>query len=275
MEYNDAEKEAIGLCIATEAVDDIVNHALLELRDVASFPGECEVYFRSHVHQQLFLIRLLDFAGEKGDRALTGVTGSCLEVLGAACKTRAFDSKGSVEALAASTGALSDWLHTDTPFRLWLPSLDLDANLVIPRLDYLYVAANQSKHNLSRLTRVSKRIRGILADHGHEVHIEQIPVALDDFYEHLQDDYFVYYGMWLAELLNNIRWGLQDYLLPIFRASYTRDFEEKVRYGYRYPQNIRADAAQAWFWRLMNNVRRGPPFKRFSGAHYLKKPAIR
>ena len=107
MECNETEREAIGLCIAMEAVDDIANHALLELRDVASFPGECEVYFQSHIHEQLFLICLLDFAQEKGDETLTGVSGSCLQVLEAVCKTRAFDSEGSVEALAAATGALS------------------------------------------------------------------------------------------------------------------------------------------------------------------------
>lgn len=275
MEYSDAEREAIGLCIAIEAVDDIANHALLELRDVASISGECEVYFHSHVHEQLFLIRLLDFAREKGDETLTGVSGSCLQVLEAACKTRAFDSEGSVEALAAATAALSSWLHSVTPFRLWLPSLDLDANLEIPRLDYLHVAGNQSKHNLSRLTGVSKRIQRILADHGYEVPIAQIPLALEDFQEHVQEDYFVYYGTWLAELLNNIRWGLQDYMQPTFRASYTPDPEEDGRYSYRYPAGIRGEAPRAWFWRLMNNVRRGPLFKRFAGAHYFKRPIIR
>ncbi len=182
---------------------------------------------------------------------------------------------GSIEALAAATGALSAWLHAVTPFRLWLPSLDLEAKLEIPRLDYLDVAGNQSKHNLSRLTGVSRRIQRALADHGHEVSIAQIPLALEDFQEHLQEDYFIYYGTWPGELLNNIRWGLQDYLLPAFRASYTLNSEEEGRCAYRYPESIRADAAQAWFWRLMNNVRRGPLFKRFSEAHYLRKPAVR
>jgi hypothetical protein len=274
MECNDAEREAIGLCIAMEAVDDITNHALLELRDVASFPGECEVYFQSHIHEQLFLIRLLDFAREKGDETLTGVSGPCLQVLEAACKTRAFDSEGSVEALAAATRALSAWLHAVTPFTLGLPSLDLDANLEIPRLDYLYVVGNQSKHNLSRLTGVSNRIQRILADHGdhgYKVSIAQVPLALEDFREHLQKDYFVYYGTWLAELLNNIRWGLQEYLLPTFRASYTPDPEEDGRYAYRYPENIRADAAQAWFWRLMNNVRRSSTRGFFSRTRFRRR----
>jgi hypothetical protein len=54
MAYNVAEKETIGLCIALEAITDIANQALLDLRDIASLPGEAEVHFRSPVHQQLF-----------------------------------------------------------------------------------------------------------------------------------------------------------------------------------------------------------------------------
>ncbi len=42
MAYNAAEKEAIGLCVSLEAVGDMANHALLELRDVSMYPGEVE-----------------------------------------------------------------------------------------------------------------------------------------------------------------------------------------------------------------------------------------
>ena len=94
MTYDTAEREAIGLCIALEAVDDIANHALLDLVDLSSSPGEAQLRYKSHVHQQLFLISLLNFAKEGGDQALTGTPGSCLDVLLAACETRAFDSEG-------------------------------------------------------------------------------------------------------------------------------------------------------------------------------------
>ena len=56
-----------SLCIALEAVNDIANHALLDLLGVSSSPGEAQVRYKSHVHQQLFLIRLLDFAKEGGN----------------------------------------------------------------------------------------------------------------------------------------------------------------------------------------------------------------
>jgi hypothetical protein len=78
MTYDTAEREAIGLCIALEAVNDIAKHALPDLLDLSSSPGEAQVRYKSHVHQQLFLIGLLDFAKEGGDQALTGTPGASM-----------------------------------------------------------------------------------------------------------------------------------------------------------------------------------------------------
>ena len=58
MTYNTTETEAIGLCISLEAIGDIANLALLELRDVSMSPGEVEVYFHTRIHQDLFMIRI-------------------------------------------------------------------------------------------------------------------------------------------------------------------------------------------------------------------------
>ncbi len=271
MNYSTAETETIGLCIAMEAVDSVANHALLETRFVERYPGEAEAWFHSRVHQQLFLIRTLDLAKEAGSSALTGVSGSCVQVLEAACDTRAFDIDGSSAALCAATTALREWLDAIEPLHLWLGSLDLEATIAVSRAEFLHIAGNQSKHNLSRLTEVSTRISEALGKAGHSVPQEQVPLALDDFREHLQEDYFNYYGTWLAELLNNVRWGLQEYLFPTFKIAYTRDPEDEIRYSYAYPPGFTADIPRQWFWRLMNNIRSGPPLKQFIGAHYLKK----
>ena len=275
MTYNPAEFEAIGLCIAIEALDDIVNKSLIEIRGESSVPCEVEVYFHSYVHQELFLIRTLDFVKEGGDRSLTGVNGSCLEVLEAACSTASFDVGGSVTALETPTRALREWLFAETPFNLWLPTLNIEARLNIPRLDFLFISGNQSKHNLSRLTRLAKRLSNILTDHGHSVLPEQIPLALDDFREHLQEDYFIYYGTWLSELLNELRWGIQNYLRPFYELSYEPDSKDPIMYSFNYPETVVNDVPKSWFWRLMNHVRSEPYLKRFSGAPYLKKEVIR
>lgn len=264
------EQETIGLCIALEAVDDIADPALLNIRDVTGFPGEAEVRFKSDIHQEMFLVRLLDFCKERGNQSVTGVSGSCLDVLLAACKTKSFDGGGSVTSLADSVTALGDWLDATSTLKLWIPTLEIDAALTLPRSQLIFILGNHVKHNLARLTGVSESVAKLLTGHGYSVRPERVPLALDDIREHLQENYFVYYGTWLAELTNNVRWGLQDYLLPVFHQSFTRVPGHDLRYEYRYPPQILDKTAREWFWRLMNHVRSQPYIKRFVGAHYLK-----
>jgi len=271
MAYSMAEREVIGLCICLEAVGGIANHAILTLRDVPAYPGEAEVIFETHVHRDLFLIRLLDFVKENGSKQLTGVTGSCLTVLKEVCVTKCFDVNESVTDLRNSIEALESWLSYKRTITLWLPTLGINATIEVSRLEFLNITGNHSKHNLSRLTVVSKEVAKILKDHGYSVPEEQIPLALDDFKEHLADNYFVYYSTWLSELLNNVRWGLQTYLSPTFTRSYRTSPEDSALYSYVYPDEIREDIPRQWFWRLMNNVRARPYLKKFVGAHYLKQ----
>lgn len=263
-----AEKETIGLCIAIEALDDIANHALFTMRDVQAFPGEAELIFDTSVHRDLFLVRLLDFVKEGGAKSLTGVEGSCLGVVKHWALNPSFDQAGSANELRSSITELEEWLQAKSPVSLWLPTLDIDAKLSISRLEFITIAGNCSKHNLSRLTGVSKRVMTILTEHGFSVDAEMIPLALEDFREHLSENYFVYYSTWLAELLNNIRWALHTYLWPTFLASYKP--EADGTYHYVYPASIASKIPQQWFWRLMNHVRSEPKLKRFVGAHYLK-----
>jgi len=271
MTYNAVETETIGLCICVEALGDIANHALLTLRDVSAYPGEAEVLFHDGTHRDLFLIRLLDFVKERGSKQLTGINGSCLDVLKKACTTRSFDVDGSVTDLRTSIQALEDWLGQKKSITLWLPTLNINATLDVSRLEFLNITGNHSKHNLSRLTVVSREVVKMLKDHGYSVPEEQIPLALDDFREHLAENYFIYYSTWLAELLNNVRWGIQVYLSPTFMRSYRAGPEGSLVYSYEYPSDIQQDIPRQWFWRLMNNVRARPYLKKFVGARYLKE----
>ena len=271
MTYSAAETEAIGLCICVEALGDIANHLLLKLRDVSAYPGGAEVIFHDRAHRDLFLIRLLDFVKESGSKQLTGISGSCLDVLKEACATKAFDIDGSVSELRNSVQALEEWLNHKKSITLWLPTLDVKATLYVSRLEFLNITGNHSKHNLSRLTGVSREVANMLKTHGYSVPEEQIPLALDDFREHLAENYFIYYSTWLAELLNNVRWGIQSYLTPTFANSYTAGPEDSLVYSYAYPSDIKQDIPRQWFWRLMNNIRACPDLKKFVGARYLKE----
>lgn len=99
-------------------------------------------------------------------------------------------------------------------------------------------------------------------------------MALEDFRENLEESFFVYYGTWLAELLNGVRWGLQDYLLPAYHTAYTPVLGREPMYRYEFPASIVSPIPREWFWRLMSKVRTGPYFKRFRGAHYMKKDVM-
>lgn len=275
MTYSTAEREVIGLCIAWDAIDNLVNRAILDLSHADAHPDAAVVRFPTMIHRDLFLVRLLDFSKEVGESALTGVQGSCLAVLQEACKTLSFNCEGSAETLIESTNALASWLHADTTLALWLPALNVEAKLSVPRLQFLFIAGNQAKHNVARLTAVSKFIRKMLEDHGHKVSPEQIPLALDDFREHLHVDYFTYYGSWLAELLNNARWGIYRYLLPTFRWSFTRDPGGGLKYTYKYPEAITNDIPKEWFWRLMNQCRSAPYVPPFVAEAHMKREVLR
>jgi hypothetical protein len=275
MSRNSVELETIGLSIAVEALDDIANHSTLQILPPDPVPFEAEIRFQTPEHLQLFLVRLLDFVDESGSAALTGVKGSCLDVLAAACGTKNFDVEGSVAPLEHAVKDFQDWLSEPTPVLLWLPTLEVNARLTVPRRDLVFIAGNQSKHNLSRLTGVAQRFSRILKDHDYDVQPELVPLALDELRTHLHEDYFVYYGTWLTEHLTTLRWGIHSYLLPTFKRLYKPPLNGGYAYTYDIPDSITSPVAREWFWRLMNLVRRGPYLPLIRTADYLKAPVLR
>lgn len=276
MNINSAERETIGLCIVTEAIGNIVNHELLDFRDIEDRPEEAITLFPTSIHQQLFLIRLVDFAKEKCDVGLTGVNGSCIEVLISACKTQSFEVQGNIGLMRDAIERLKGWLHAPATLKLWLPSIDVEVSLNVSRLQLLYISGNQAKHNVSRLTGLSRNIQKMLETHGHSVLLEQVPLILEDFKAHLDDNFFVYYGTWIAELLNDVRWGIQQYLLPTYQASFKRTQQiNELKFRYEYPTSIKEAIPKSWFCRLMNHVRSGPCVKKFRAVECMRNEGLK
>jgi len=268
LNYNSIEKEIIGICICLEAIDSIANNGLVEIRRSSTSP-EHTVYFHSQIHQELFLLRLLDFVKESGDSKLTGVSGSCLQILKTICENCSIIENDNLVKLQASVKELDDFLKYKTSINIWLPDFDIEARIEVTRLDLIIISGNHCKHNLSRLTGVSKKIHTILIKNGYCIPIEKIPLALDNFRDHLQDNYFIYYGSWITEIINNIRWGIQIYLTPLYNRSYTKK-DDQYSYYYKIPPDVVNNIPQEWFWRLMNNIRKGPMLNPFKVHQYLK-----
>jgi hypothetical protein len=53
---------------------------------------------------------------------------------------------------------------------------------------------------------------------------------------------------YLIELLNNIRWGIHEYLLPEYHQSYTPEGGNPPMYSYKYPEGVIGKFAQDRYW---------------------------
>ena len=72
----------------------------------------------------------------------------------------------------------------------------------------------------------------------------------------------------LSQMLNNIAWGIQDYLTPEYERSYTVDHERSkatnaIMYSFDYPPDVVSDLGRAYYWDLMNEIRDKPYIQRF------------
>ena len=261
------ETEIIGLWAACGSLDSMVNHALLKL---VGGHGAREVRFETSTHQQLFNILLLDFL-EKVDVTLTGEQGSCLDVLDGACRTASFHENGSVELLAKPVNDLRTWLNAEITVGTWLPSIHQQLDLKIQRQESIYICGNISKHNLARLTGAAKRLDEILRRHGVTVGYVKALHVLNDFYARFHEDIFEYHSTVITELLNNIRWGIHDYLSPEYLGAKVQDAGDPIRYSYRYPDSVSDDFAKSCYWDLMNMVQRKPYMERFTANSLWKQ----
>lgn len=265
------EREAIGLCVCCDALSNLVNHSLLQFTAVEDHADEMEVRFHTGVHQNLFLIRLLDFANESGAIAPLGGKASCLGVLKQAAARRRLSPGTACEALSAAVTALTDWLEATITPQLWLPTIQLDTHLPLTRYQLLWLSGNQARHNPARLTAASKDVHAWLSRQGHPVPAECSAFLLRDFRAHVNEGFFVYYATQLAELLNDIRWGIQSYLAPVLVRTYRSDDSHPLGYRFEAPHRIRAEsAAHRWFQSLMGHVRAGPSVPPFRASKFLQ-----
>lgn len=267
--------EVIGLSIAFEALKSMVNRSMLDVLHLSDGSGEVEVRFKSTPHRDLFYIRLLDFAHEGGSRRLLGTATdmSCLEILETVGSAPRLSTPESAQELAHAAAQLRTWLeHTVQP-KFWLGEIDINARLSVTRLQLLKIVGNQAKHNMSRLTGVCGQVQKLLADNGHDVAFELIPFAIEDLRAHLGENMFIYYGSWLAELLNDLTWALYRYVRPIYQREIV--FEEGPLPGfYRYEPLAGVDPkspAHFWLYRLLNDARSTPYIPPFRASHYLKQ----
>jgi len=115
--------------------------------------------------------------------------------------------------------------------------------------------------------------QGILKLKQNSINItfEDSLLFLDYFYEIYHTDIFAYHSSTIAEFLNNIRWGIHEYLFPEFCQSIV--FEGNIhpqKYHYTYPIDLKNNFARECYWDLMNKIRSKPYIRKFKVTRYLK-----
>jgi hypothetical protein len=267
MSLSDIEEEVILLKAVKELIDSMVNFEMLNL--YGNDP-DSNILFETTTHQRFFNIVLVDLLSLTDKRAFVKQT-SYLGALKKISKSPNFDVDGSVALLKTSTQEFSDWLEQEIEVhQIWMPSIDVETTLRLSRLTFLKMCGNISKHNFLRSIGVAEELKEILSKSGISVDLEEALLALADFYQWFHTDTLNYHASTIAEFLNNIRWGIYEYLQPEFRRSIVWDSHNPPKYHYTYPKGVISRLAKEYYWEIMNEVRRPPYIRRFQVTKWLK-----
>jgi hypothetical protein len=264
--FTEIEKEIIYLNAIAEMIDAMVNH---EVFDLLGADPNSEVSFRTMTHQQYFNIILVDFLSPS-DSKVVGEKRRYLEALLMICENPRSNKDGAINNLASAVKEFSDWLEHEIEVQIWMPSLNKNAPLSIKRREFIKICGNISKHNFSRLGGVGQELCEIFARKGIDTGIHGALLALYDFYEHFHVNILNYHGSTIVEFLNNIRWGIHEYLQPEFSRSIVYMGGQPLEYRYTYPEGLVNEFAKICYWDLMNAVRSAPIVRKFVATQLLK-----
>lgn len=260
-QYSDLEFEIISLKIAIDSIDAMVNRELL--RTVGS-NKETESHFPTAVHQKLFYILLIDFLSKNTDDTLLPGNLSVLDQVSGVANQPLLSTRS--EGLLTACDALQEWLQAKVDVKVWASTLDMELILRLTRREIIYFAGNMSKHHYGHLTAVTNQLYKLLDDRKRPRH-DIIP-ALESIYATLHDDILNYHASTITELLNNVRWGIHDYLKPEFARAYRK--VDSIHYEFELPKDIATDFASSCYWDLMNSVRAMPYIDKFVATDILK-----
>jgi hypothetical protein len=260
------EQEVIILKAVKELIDSMVNFELMSLE---GNDPDSNIGFKSITHQRFFNIILVDFLSctdKKGPIKQTSYLGGLREII----NNPYFDENNSVHNLKVATQEFKEWIEQEVKVDVWLPSIDKDTGLKILRLDFLKMTGDISKHNYLRAIGVAEDLQKILLKSGITVDINEALLALAEFYERFHTDILGYHSSTIAEFLNNIRWGIYDYLQPKFKKRIVWEGGNPPKYHYIYPKEIKSKFAKACYWELMNEVLREPYMRKFKVNRWFK-----
>lgn len=264
MDHSKIEEEVIFLKATWDIINSIVNY---EIVNISEGDPHFHVYFKSSITMRIFNIILTDFLSPT-DREAPVEQKPYLRALKEIIQNPNFNEKDSINFLKTSIISFDNWLNYEAEIEIYFRSLDIQKKIKIRRIDFIKIFGNLSKHNFLRAIGVSKLLTIILNKNGITVNETEAIIALEDIEGVLSQDIVAYHSSTLIEFLNNIRWGIYEYLSPEYQRSYYHI--EDIRYGFRYPEKISSDIAKHSYWDLMNKVGHGPWIKSFKISPFNK-----
>jgi hypothetical protein len=247
-------------------IDSIVHKGIL---DFFEGPETAEIRFKDGVHARFFNLVLVDLLS-RTDRDGPVIQRSYIGALAEICEDPSFNISDSIQSLRAATQTFRSWLQTTITIpKMWLPTLSVEIDLKIRRIDLLKIAGSISKHNVLRSVQTMRAFQRALADSGTAVDLNHALLATSEVFDWLHTHKFFAQSNAIVEFLNNIRWGIRDYLAPEYARSIVKD-PDGVRYSYTYPMEITDDFARASYWDLMNKVRARPYLPKFQVREFWK-----
>lgn len=277
LEINDAEKEVIVLRAVWEIIDSCVNKGVFLFRHK---DPDSSLMFQSSYEKRFFGIMLVDLLSKPA--SMFGQREKYIPSIITLCAKPNFDHKGTIRALKMATESFQRWLnesisydHEIWPNGLWFPSINKEAKPDIIREDFLYVYGNATKHNFTRLDKLARIIQHSFKHCNIELSSTEALLVLKDLYDHFDENIIYYHASTIAEFMNNIIWGIYDYLLPEYERSHEwTNLDDPqwayVNYKYNYPETIQNKYIQNVYWDLMNCIRRRPHLPRFQTTTSLK-----
>lgn len=272
--YSKTEQEIIVLRAVWDMIDGMVNYAIFKKEHAID---NAQLFFQSESTQQLFNILLADFLSKpkKGIFSLPESNGAdktdhtFLFYLRRIGKSPILNSDP--QSILKPVQQFASWLEEDCVVEnVWFPSIEIETNIRVKRIVFLKICGDIAKHNFARLDINVIRIEKVLQNNGVQINRGQGFLVLPDFYEWFHNDILNYHASTIAEFLNNIRWGIFEYVMPEFTQSIEKADPQSIGYRFKYPTHCCDPLAKAMYWDLMNQVRSRPSFLRFETTKDLK-----
>lgn len=268
------DHEVIVLKSVWDSIDEMVNYNIFQKFDRIE---NTQLSFKTDVHQRLFNILLGDFVSAPNpwpfglSKPPKDTPVSCRNIMfhlqRIADKPLLNPAGG--ELISGPLGIFQEWLEKECVVEnVWLPSIELKADVRVKRIAFIKICGNIAKHNFARLVYCVDDMREILNASGGNVTQDEAFLALNEFYQWFHDDIFAYHSSAIAEFLNDIRWGIYFYLKPEFARAFVR--KDSIAYRYEYPVTSQHPIGKTMFWNLMNDVRSAPYMPRFEVTRFLK-----